>query len=338
LEKSLSLRYFHRSKFANLGRQMRVAAILGLGSSPEHLQPFARVWDALWTLGLPASSSDADAVLILGGDGTVHRHLAQLVKLKLPVLIVPRGSGNDFARALQLRTVEDALAAWRQFTSSSGPRSGGNLGEDNVRSIDLGVITALPTGGAAATALQPHGRYFCCVAGVGLDAEVSRRANQLPRALRRHGGYPLSLLPALIGFQPVAVKLQGPRDDPRSDPSMGLETRYQGPAMVVAFANTPTYGGGILIAPGARLDDGRLEICVVSAMAKSRLLRLFPSVYSGRHVNIPEVRYFPAERLRIETENPSEVCADGEYVCDTPVEVTVERAALKVIVPAFHTE
>src|ERR1700675_2738431 len=107
---------------------MRVAAILGLGSSAKHLQSFARVWDAIWHLGLPASPSDADAVLILGGDGTVHRHLAQLVKLKLPVLVVPRGSGNDFARALQLRTVKYALAAWRQFTSSAGP-SGGNPGE-----------------------------------------------------------------------------------------------------------------------------------------------------------------------------------------------------------------
>lgn len=104
--------------------------------------------------------------------------------------------------------------------------------------------------------------------------------------------------------------------------------------MVVAFANAPTYGGGILIAPHARLDDGKLEICVVEAMAKTRLLRLFPSVFSGRHLHLPEVRYFQADRLRIETEKPSEVYADGEYAGSTPVEVTVERAALKVIVPS----
>ena len=69
-------------------------------------------------------------------------------------------------------------------------------------------------------------------------------------------------------------------------------------------------------------------------MAKTRLLRLFPSVFSGRHLDLSEVRYFQADRLRIETEKPSEVYADGEYVCSTPVEVTVERAALKVIVPS----
>jgi diacylglycerol kinase (ATP) len=308
---------------------MRVAAILGLGSSTGHLNPFARNSDALWQLGLPASPTDADAILIFGGDGTVHRCLPQLVKLQLPVLVVPHGSGNDFARALQLRSVGDALAAWRQFASSQ------DSGKSNVRHIDLGVISALssPGGSAGASAPEPDGRYFCCVGGVGLDVEVARRANQLPRALRRRGGYLLSLLPALFGFQPVAVKVQASRDDPSSR----SDTRHDGPAIVVAFANTPTYGGGIRIAPHARLDDGKLEICVVGAMAKARLLRLFPSVYSGRHVNVPEVKYFQADRLRIETERPRQVYADGEYVCPTPVEVTVERAALKVIVPVSRT-
>jgi diacylglycerol kinase (ATP) len=324
---------------------MRVAAILGLNSSTRHLQPFARISDALWQVGLPASSTDADAVLVFGGDGTVHRHLPQLVKLQLPVLVVPHGSGNDFARALSLRSTRDALAAWRLFASlrQRSKDRGECPGEDlddkddkNVRRVDLGLISALasPCTSAAASATELNRRYFCCVGGVGLDVEVARRANQLPRALRRRGGYLLSLLPALFGFQPLAVEVQASSDDP----SGGLETRHDGPAMVVAFANTPTYGGGILIAPSARLDDGKLEICVVGAMAKARLLRLFPSVYSGRHLNLPEVGYFQADRLRIETEKPVEVYADGEYVCPTPVEVTVERAALKVIVPVLRCD
>jgi diacylglycerol kinase (ATP) len=316
---------------------MRAAVIFGLHSSPRDLQPFARISDALWQTGSPTNSTDADAVLVFGGDGTVHRHLPQLVKLQLPVLVVPHGSGNDFARALSLRRTSDALAAWRQFNSHQQcgeDRGGGNTGEyangKNVRRIDLGVISALsPTRAADAILPKAPGRYFCCVGGVGLDVEVARRANQLPRSLRRRGGYLLSLMPALFGFQPVEVKVQASR----VDPSSGLDTRHHGPAMVVAFANTPTYGGGILIAPQAKLDDGKLEICVVEAMAKTRLLRLFPSVYSGRHVHLSEVKYFAADRLTIETAKPSVVYADGEYVCSTPVEVTVERAALKVIVP-----
>jgi diacylglycerol kinase (ATP) len=310
---------------------MQVAAILGLHSSTRHLQPFARASDAHWQLGWPAHASDADAILIFGGDGTVHRHLPQLVQLQLPVLVVPHGSGNDFARALNLGRVDDALAAWHQF--ASGWRAGDDHREGvdgkNVRRIDLGVISALAPPGETEAARVPRGRYFCCVGGVGLDVEVARRANQLPRALRRRGGYLFSLFPALFGFQPLAVKVEASRDDSSS----GLDTRHDGPAMVVAFANTPSYGGGILIAPRAKLDDGKLEVCVVEAMAKARLLRLFPSVYSGRHLDVPEVKYFQADRLRIETEKPSEVYADGEYVCPTAVEVTVDRRALKVIVP-----
>ena len=296
---------------------MRVAAILGLGSSTRHLQPFASSSDARWQLGMPANPNEADAILVFGGDGTVHRHLPQLVKLRLPVLVVPHGSGNDFARALHLRSVDDALAAWRQFVSGRG----------SVRQVDLGIIAPPDAGGAPGPHKTGTGRYFCCVGGVGLDAEIARRANRLPRALRRRGGYLLSVLPALSGFQPVGVKVQA---------SLGespLNTPYAGPAMVVAFANTPTYGGGLSIAPDARLDDGKLEICVVEAMAKVRLLRLFPSVFSGRHLTLPEVRYLQADRLRIETEKPSEVYADGEYVCSTPVEVRVEAGALRVIVP-----
>ena len=307
---------------------MRASAILGLSSSERDLEPFKKESSATWLTGLPASSGEADAILIFGGDGTVHRHLAQLVRLQLPVLVVPRGSGNDFARALNLRSVGDALAAWRQFVS----------GKENVRHIDLGVITSPIAGGAPAPREPPSQasgnqkletrNYFCCVGGIGLDAEVAKRANQLPRWIRRRGGYALSLLPTLIGFKPPRVKVQS--DLPGSSGTFAIQ--HDGPAMVVAFANAPAYGDGVKIAPHARLDDGKLDICVVGNMAKTRLLRLFPSVYSGSHLSIPEVKYFQGERLRLETEQPVDVYADGEYVCRTPVRVSVERAALKVIV------
>ncbi len=293
---------------------MRAAAILGLGSSAKHLEPFARHSEAAWRLGLPGSTNEVDAILVFGGDGTVHRHLAALVKLQLPVLVVPHGAGNDFARALELRNVHDSVEAWRRFASDQG----------KVRLIDLGLISQVtPRGEVAGTST-----FFCCVGGVGLDVEVARRANQLPRWRRRHGGYLLSLPMALLGFEPLPVTVRACQQDP----SGVFATRHNGPAVVAAFANTPTYGGGIRIAPDARVDDGRLDICVVGSMTRARLLRLFPSVYSGRHLNLPEVNYFQAERLRLETEKPSEVYADGEYVCHTPVEVTVAPAALRVIV------
>src|SRR6266481_4990094 len=183
---------------------MRVAVVLGLGSSTHHLQPFERTSAARWQPGLPARASDADAILVLGGDGTVHRHLTQLVTLQLPVLVVPCGSGNDFARALDLRRIRDSVVAWQEFCS-------GGL---NVRAIDLGVIMplepselqpSLAASGPRASESHRRRYYFCCIGGVGLDVEVARRANRLPRWVRRLGGYGLSLLPELSGFKPLSA-------------------------------------------------------------------------------------------------------------------------------------
>jgi diacylglycerol kinase (ATP) len=299
-------------------RPMRAAVILGLGSSAKVLEFFQRDSTASWTTGLPANSHAADAILVFGGDGTIHRHLAELVKLRLPVLVVPCGSGNDFARALTLRRVRDSLAAWRKFSTGGG----------NVRTIDLGVIT--PLGPDATHDSEPEAAsytYFCCVGGVGLDGEIAHCANRLPRWLRAHGGYALSLPFALLGFVPQPMKILA------ADSKQIFIQRSHRPTVVASFANAPAYGGGMRIAPHAQLDDGLIDVCVVSSMAKPRLLRLFPYLYFGRHLSIPEVGYYQTSRLRIETEKPLDVYADGEYICRTPIEVTINPLALSVLTP-----
>jgi len=294
---------------------MRAAAILGLGSSEKDLTPFRQASSASWTVGLPAHTADADAILIFGGDGTIHRHLAQLVRLNLPVLIVPRGSGNDFARALKLQGVDNALAAWREFSSSAGL----------VKTIDLGMISPLASPDQAPA---PHKHYFCSIGGVGLDAETARRANRLPAWLRGHGGYALSLPGALFRFAPQRMKISRSSGDGQEEPV----AHFDQPAFLAAFANTPVYGGGMKIAPRAQMDDGQLDVCVIREIGKLKLFSLFPTVYFGRHLNLPQVEYFQTARLRIETDAPLDVYADGEYVCHTPIEISVARGALRLIV------
>ena len=303
---------------------MRAAAILGLGCSPKNLKPFQTNETIDWRIGIPAARDQGDVVLLFGGDGTIHRHLSQLVKLGLPVLIVPAGSGNDFARALGLRRGRDSLAAWQRFWSGQG----------NVRAIDLGVITPLDDAGEAPAPHEPRNlalgtrHYFCSVSGVGLDGEVARRANRLPRWLRGHGGYALTLAPTIFRFAPLPMKIFTP------DKAGGWETCSDQPTILAAFANTSTYGGGMKIAPHAQMDDGQLDVCVIGGVDPFKLVCMFPTIYFGRHLSIREVEYFRATRLRVETETPLDVYADGEYVCQTPVEITVEQATLQVIVGA----
>jgi diacylglycerol kinase (ATP) len=286
---------------------MRAAVIFGLGTSPADLKRFQAGSAAEWSQGLPTSSGHADAILIFGGDGTIHRHLPALVRLKLPVLIVPSGSGNDFARALKLRSMRDSLRVWRDFES-------GKLG---ARPVDLGVIVPL------ASPERTH--YFCCVAGCGLDSAAARSANRMPRWLRGHGGYALALLPLLLKLPTFSVRL--------TQISGGDRTEAEKLTLLAAFANTQFYGDGMRIAPEADFTDGKLDVCRVGRLNPLKLLSLFPTVYFGRHLLVPEVEYSRAERVHVQTETPVEIYADGEFVCETPAEISVAVGALRVICP-----
>ncbi len=289
---------------------MNAAAILGPGNVAKPLAAFQRAAHAQWT----SLIEQADAIVIFGGDGTIHHNLRSVVELGVPLMVVPCGSGNDFARALGLQTPHDSLAAWQKFASGRG----------NVRTIDLGVIQPLPPVGSAIVGTandQQH--YFCCAAGVGLDGEITRRANALPRWLRAHGGYGISAPHELLRFEAFPMRLC----------SNGSGPGQFRPTLLATVANTSTYGGGMKIAPKARIDDGKLDLCIVRDMNKFNRFCLFPTVYFGRHLISQKVEYEQRDRISIETESPVDVYADGEYVCKTPVTFQIAREALQVVVP-----
>jgi len=311
-------------------------------------------------------TDEPDAALIVGGDGTLHRHLGTLALKKTPTLTVPVGSANDFAATMGIESVEDALTAWKRFCET----------RENTRLIDLGTIRPLdpveaaelkpsaqtgdssaPWQGESFETLHfvPSGprrdlpqlgpriehsqarrwieaereasrtRYFACIAGTGLDAAVSRQTMKHPRWLRSHGGYVLALAETLVRFQSpqviVSLEIDG-----------HWQTPIREPGMLIAAGNGPRYGSGMRLAHLAELDDGLLDVCFVRKLNKLRLLRLFPVVFRGAHIGMREVEYWKATRVRIQTDPVMEIFADGEYVCPTPVELGVQRDALRVIV------
>jgi diacylglycerol kinase (ATP) len=295
---------------------MRAAAIFGLGTSPADLKPFQASSQTEWMQGLPSARVDADAIVIFGGDGTIHRHLAALVRLQLPVLIVPSGSGNDFARALKLRSTRDSLIVWRDFEA-------GRI-QAQAQAIDLGVVVP--------SSSPDHPHYFCCVAGCGLDSAAARRANQMPRWLRGHGGYVLALLPLLLKLPAFSMRMTKFNSDGGSSESRDdIDSKEL--TLLAAFANTQFFGDGMRIAPNADFTDGKLDICRISTMNPFELFCMFPTVYSGGHLLSPKVGYSKTERVRVETEPPLEIYADGEFVCETPAEISVAAKALRVIHP-----
>ena len=260
---------------------------------------FQRATKVQWT----SLIEQADVAVTFGGDGTVHRHLASLVEVEIPLLVVPCGSGNDFARALGIRNVHDAVTAMQEFEVYG-----------KARSIDLGVVRPITASGAAPTT------YFCCVAGVGLDGAINRRANALPRWLRGHGGYAMCASREFVRFAPFPMKVS----------PNGTRAAFL-PTLLAAVANAATYGGGMKIAPRAKLDDGQLDLCVVRGMDALKLFCLFPTVYFGRHLGFSEVEYSQTPVVTIETEFPFDIYADGEHVGQTPAEFSVVPKALKVL-------
>jgi diacylglycerol kinase (ATP) len=291
---------------------MRAAVILGTKATGRDLRPFQFPNVELVAVAELLPDRAFDAALIFGGDGSVHRQLPSAVASQSPLLCVPTGSGNDFARALGLGTVRDALTAWQRFCA----------GANNVRSIDVAEITFLnPATGNRKP--ETGTSLYCCVAGAGLDSEINRRANALPAWLRGHGGYVLSLAPALATFQPPQITIELFDSDGPS--------RIQEPAMMVAFANTPSYGHGMRIAPRAQMEDGKLDVCFVRRLPKRRLLRWFPLVFSGGHLRLPEVVYAQCSGVSIASERPLDIFGDGEFIGRTPAQVRVRPRALRVI-------
>jgi len=173
-----------------------------------------------------------------------------------------------------------------------------------VRSMDLGRI---------------GDRYFCTVVGVGFDAFV---ADRVRRGIWRFGGgwsYTVGVLSHLFRYRSPRITISG---------AFGT---FERECFLVAVSNTGIYGGGIRIAPDSRFDDALLDICLVEDAPRLRLLRVFPAAYRGEHVRHREVEMMRSPTVRIETEEPAPVVADGEPAGTTPVELSVDPGALRVV-------
>ena len=166
--------------------------------------------------------------------------------------------------------------------------------------------------------------FFGCIAGTGLDAAINHLTLKQPRWLRAHGGYVVGLIQVLAGFRPPRITLEVEVDG-------RWQARLDEPGFLLAAGNGPQYGHGMRLTHQARMDDGLLDVCFVRPLGKLRLLRLFRVVYRGGHIGMKEVEYFQAERLRIRTEPVTEIFADGEPICQTPVEIGVRQSGLRVI-------
>jgi YegS/Rv2252/BmrU family lipid kinase len=175
-----------------------------------------------------------------------------------------------------------------------------------VRELDLGVV---------------NGRTFISIASCGFDSDANRIANET-RLVRGNLVYAYGALRALAGWRPARFEVTLDGGDAKT---MNGYT--------VAVANSGAYGGGMLMAPSASLQDGELDVVMVEHVPKLRFLRLLPTVFKGEHVRQRSVQVSRAREVLVSADRPFTMYADGDPIAQLPATVSVLPGAVKVIVP-----
>ena len=238
-----------------------------------------------------AEAGDYAAVAVAGGDGSVRNALAALqAPNRIPLGVIPIGSGNDFA--CDVGIPRDPAAALAVVAAGA------------TRRVDVG---------------RAAGTRYCCVASVGLD--------EVALDVVHHSGLPrckaLNMVAALWALftyrpRPVRIRWEG--------------GTFEDEIMFAAITNTRGYGGGFLVSPKARVDDGALDLCVVRRASRLALLAKFGRILRGTHEGLAEVvlvqsPWFSIEDLR----GGAQAALDGELPdTGTPLEVRCERGGVAV--------
>lgn len=238
--------------------------------------------------------TEIDAVLVLGGDGTMHDVVNALSinnRLDIPVLLFPAGSGNAFNHDFDSLTYQKASARLRQFRTMS---------------IDLMKIE-----------MDNHSYISFNMIGWGLINDISRFSEDL-----RWLGPPRYTVAAF-------VQMLG---NPSAHLKVDMDgTKYEEEFSFILILNTKHTGKGMKMAPMADLQDGLMDVLLVRKTGLSNLLKLFPKIYSGKHIHSPYLEYRQVKSISVESEYNQALTIDGEIKGSVPFKVSILPKQLIVI-------
>jgi len=257
-------------------------------------------------LALEAAEAGLDTALVAGGDGTLNEAVNALVGTHTAIGLLPCGTANVWARQLGIpRSYRGLLDAARV------------IDEAHVHTIDVGRVTARAFSGSRVT------RHFLLWSGLGVDAHITRSVEPRPPAFRRWGAvsYTLAALRAALAYRGVRaeIEIDGRRLDERT--------------LLTVVSNTELYAGFLHLAPGARIDDGWLDVSVFRGQSFAALLGHFVRILLGRHVHHPRLAAMRGRRIRVSTTEACDVHVDAEPIGTTPAEFEIVPRAVQVLVP-----
>lgn len=261
----------------------------------------------------------AKFIIACGGDGTINEvaNGILLSETDCELGIFPSGTGGDFRRTIGLSTTPREIAH--------------ALKEGETRTIDVGRVSFHDLDG------NPVEHYLINESSIGLAPAIIERVkgnsslNWLPLdTVRGRASFALSALQEIVGLGsiPVRVKI----DD-------GEESVIQ--TVNLCIANARYFGGGMMIAPDAKLADGMLDVVNVGDINTAKIILNAYTLYRGTHTDLPEVKSKLARRIEVNPANPNDrtlISIDGELPGKLPAIYEVVPAALKLRVPCQNRE
>lgn len=240
------------------------------------------------------NDGEIDGLIVVGGDGIAHLGVNVACDTGISLGIIAAGTGNDLARSIGMPE-GDVVAGTHAVLDKL----------DSPRKVD-----------AIKAQSSTDKFWFFGTASAGFDALCNQRANQMswPKGQRR---YDIAMVLELAKFKPIHYEATIDGEHRSFD------------AMLCAVANGPAFGGGMNIAPDAKVDDGYLDLFIVHAMSRLELLKVFPKVYTGGHVTHPAVEFVRAKSVKLSSGNMP-VYSDGEARGHSPLTATVVPGALSV--------
>jgi len=245
-------------------------------------------------------------IALVGGDGTVNEVANGLVADDRPLRpdltlgIIPRGTGADFVRTLGIpRDLEGAAE---------------RLAMGKVREIDVGKVRYRSPDGSEAV------RYFLNEGEIGMGAAASDRVNRSSKRLGGRLSFLRATLITALSYRPHLVNLS--LDGAPAQPMLLTN---------VWLANGQYSGGGIRMAPRARLDDGLLDVVCIGSLSRLQTVIFLPKLRSGAFIDLPQVTYLTARRIEAESEVPVLIEVEGEAIGSLPATFELIGERLKVI-------
>ena len=254
------------------------------------------------TFAREAAAQSFDMVVAAGGDGTVGEVANGLVGSECILGVLPVGTANVWARTL-------GLPMW-SHTRQRPPL------QDAARQLMAGTVRRIDLG-------RCDDHYFILWSGIGFDAEVTRQVEP-HREMRRS----LGNITYYVAMAAMGVTLRGTRVTIVID---GQATRER--AFLIVISNVQLYGGSVMVAPQAQIDDGYLDVYVFKGSNMLDAAGQLINVFAGKHLQDPTIETYRAQSVTIRADRPLPLHIDGEPKGYTPVTISVVPKALRVMMP-----